>query len=477
MRPLEIFIPIILTFYLLWPLITGRRRPQAVGILPAFALVVTATHANVEGLRWQMFPLYGLSIIFFFLSLPAFMKARAQTPSSARPGGRALAATLATLLVLAVSTALPALLPVPSVAAPRGPYQVGTVTYVLMDNSRPELYSGKDEPRKYMVQVWYPATPGPNDKLAPWMLNAELVAPAIATYINLPGFFLDHLVYSKSNAYQDAPLDPSGGPYPVLLFSHGWNGFRAQSTFLMQDLASHGYIVASMEHTYGSVLTVFPDGQVAPNNPAALPDDAPDDEYETAARLLVNQWSGDLAYTLDTLTELNDNDANGRFTGNLDLSRVGVFGHSTGGGAAIQFCGSDPRCKAAFPLDPFMRPASEQVLDNGLTQPFATFFSQAWSDDVDSRNNELFNRFYPHLAQPLAIMSITGARHYDFSDLPALSPLATQLGLKGPINGDRVQFLIQNYVLAFFEQQFRDTPTPLFDGPNPDFPEVKFLKE
>lgn len=474
MRPLEIFIPIILAVYLLWPLVTARRRPSSVGVLPAFALVVTASHANIEGMRWQMYPLYALSIVLFFIGLPAFMKARLNPDSPARPRGPALTATLATLLVLAAATALPALLPVPAVAAPRGPYPVGTVTFVLTDNSRRELYSGRDEPRKFMLQVWYPATPAPNAKPAPWMPNADLVAPAIATYINLPGFFLDHLVHAKSNAYLEAALDPSGGPYPVILFSHGWNGFRAQSTFLMQDLASHGYIVASMEHTYGSVLTVFPDGQVAPNNPAALPDGAPDDEYEAAARQLAAQWAADMGHALDALTAMNAGDGDGRFTNAMDLARVGVLGHSTGGGAGIQFCGTDPRCQAAFPLDPFMRPVSQQVLEGGLRQPLAVFFSQDWADDVNSRNNRLFNAFHSRLDQPGAVMTISGTRHYDFSDLPALSPLAAQLGLKGPIAGERVQALLQNFVLAFFDLHLKGVPTPLFDGPSPAYPEVQF---
>ena len=55
MRPLEILTPIILAIYLLWP-ITGRKRPPAIGILPAFALVIIAAHANIEGMRWQMYP-------------------------------------------------------------------------------------------------------------------------------------------------------------------------------------------------------------------------------------------------------------------------------------------------------------------------------------------------------------------------------------------------------------------------------------
>ncbi len=51
------------------------------------------------------------------------------------------------------------------------------------------------------------------------------------------------------------------------------------------------------------------------------------------------------------------------------LNRVGAYGHSTGGGAAIQFCGTDPRCKALLGQDPFMRPVSTEVLESGVTQP------------------------------------------------------------------------------------------------------------
>ena len=89
----------------------------------------------------------------------------------------------------------------------------------------------------------------------------------------------------------------------MLIFSHGWGGFRAQNTYQMQELASHGYVVVGMEHTYGAVVTVFPDGQVAPNNPAALPDGVPDAEYEAAAGRVVAQWIGDMAFALGTLED------------------------------------------------------------------------------------------------------------------------------------------------------------------------------
>src|SRR6185436_9712333 len=112
MRPLEILTPIVLAISLLWP-ITGRKRPPALGPLPAFALVVIAAHANIEGMRWQMYPLYAFAVITFLTSIPEFMKARQDHVQIMRP-----LRVLANLVLLAISTALPILLPVPSIRTP-----------------------------------------------------------------------------------------------------------------------------------------------------------------------------------------------------------------------------------------------------------------------------------------------------------------------------------------------------------------------
>jgi pimeloyl-ACP methyl ester carboxylesterase len=229
--------------------------------------------------------------------------------------------------------------------------------------------------------------------------------------------------------------------------------------------------VVGVQHTYGAVITVFEDGTVAKNNPSALPDGAPDDEYEAAARKLANQWAGDLAFALDFLEEQNS-DGDSPFYGRLDLNRVGVYGHSTGGGAAIQFCGTDARCKALLGMDPFMRPVSQQVLEGGVAQPSFFLFSQRWADDVDSRNNRLFDPFYKRAAEPYGALSIDGTAHYDFSDLPLLSPLAPQLGLKGPISGKRVTTILNDYLLSFFDMTLNGMPTELFEDQSP-YEEVK----
>ena len=462
MRPFESIIPAILTIYLLW----RHPRPVWIRLLPATALVCTLLHFAGEGYRWQMIPIYVLTSL---LGLSALIRLRSSVDWKPR-------ASVLILILLAVSVSLPILLPVPLIPTPDGPYQVGTTTYELTDASRRELYSGKDEARRFQIQVWYPAEPGPTDKRAPWMNHADIFAPAIATYIDMPAFFLDHLALVKIPAYKESKVADSESGFPVILFSHGWNGFNAQNSGQALQLASHGYVVVAVQHTYGAVVTVFEDGTVAPNNPDALPRDAPDAIYDPAADKLADQWAGDLAFALDFMTSQNT-ESKSRLFHSLDISDVGVYGHSTGGGAAIQFCSKDARCKALLGMDPFMRPVSTDVLDHGITQPAFFLFSQIWADDTDSLNNRQFKQFHEHSKSVLGAVYIEGTAHYDFSDLPLLSPLAPRLGLKGPINGKRVTLIVDDYLLSFFDATLRQIPSQLFDSTDRKYAEVQSMQE
>lgn len=469
MRPLEIFIPCILIIYLGWPLVTGQRRTKVVNCLPFLALLVSGLHLVLENYRWQMIPIYALVL---FCCLTGTLGLTRSSQDKFKRISWTGAGLLAGLLILMIATTLPVLVPVPTVPSPSGPYKIGTTTLGLVDASRHEWYSGNPEDtRKFMVQVWYPALSAANSSRAPWMANADIVAPFIADYLHLPHFFLDHLALVKSNSFIDAPPDITGAPYPVLLFSHGWNGFRAQNTNQVQELVSNGYVVIAPEYTYADCVAVFPDGQIIPNNPTILPNGVSDVVYDNAARKLLIQWTGDLVYALDSFTALNGNDPSGHFVGLLNLERVGAFGHSTGGGAALQFCATDSRCKAAFAMDAWMIPVSAKVLDTGTDRPLLFLFSETFPTE---KNWQLFDRLVPHLTGPVTVATIKGTTHYDFTDLPALSPLAAEMGLKGPLNGQRVIQIVNQYSLAFFDWALKSKSTRLLKGTSPSYPELEF---
>ena len=124
-------------------------------------------------------------------------------------------------------------------------------------------------------------------------------------------------------------------------------------------------------------------------------------------------------------------------------------------------------------MDPFMRPVSAQVIENGVSQPSFFMFSQGWAELVDSKNNQLFDLFRPNVTDSKGAISINGTKHYDFSDLPLLSPIAPQLGLKGPLNGPRVTEIVNAYLIDFFELTLNRKSSYLFKGDFLDFPEVK----
>jgi len=434
--------------------------------LPAVTLLAVLIQVIFEGYRWQIVPIYILALLLYLLpyTLP---KTTQHNPS--RSLWRKIAWMTLLLGIFVLSIALPVLLPIPRLPAATGPYKVGTFSLMLTDTSRKELYSGKpDDPRRIMIQVWYPANPNPGDLKAPWVDRADIISPAISRYLKLPSFFLDHLKYARTDAYLDAPVSNARSNYPLLLFSHGWNGFRSQNSYQVINYASNGYVVVAVDHTYGAVATIFPDGEVAYNNPQALPEGLSDKEYFPIANRLLNQWVGDLGFVLDKLTEMNQDDPAHGLTGKIDLDKVGVFGHSTGGGATVEFCERDSRCKAGVGLDAYMSPVSGTVFELGLRQPFLFMFSETWPS---AKNWKLFNELYSN-SDHATVLTILGTSHYDFSDLPILSPIATQLGLKGPLSSDRVVKIVLNYPLAFFNQVFYGIPTKLLDGPSRDYPEV-----
>ena len=225
-----------------------------------------------------------------------------------------------------------------------------------------------------------------------------------------------------------------------------------------------------------SVVSVFPDGKVALNNPEALPSEKglTDDEYRLIAKQLADQWAGDLSFILDRLAFDYSGILLGMFSGRLDLEHVGALGHSTGGGVIVEFCWRDERCAAGLGMDTFLKPVFDETIAAGLRQPFFYMFSEAWPKPDNMR---LFDELYANSIGDGYSMSIAGTAHYDFTDLPAFSPLAPALGLKGPLNGGRVLEIINAYSLAFFNQHLHGENSGLLDGPSTNYPEVVFNKK
>lgn len=468
MRPIEIILFATLALHLIIATYGHRKFSLYLSVL---ILVVLAAQLGLEGYRWQLIPIYALALSVAVGENILRKTGRLPTKPAKH---KKIPATLLGLFFYAFTTLPAILLPVPGTPQPSGPYKVGSTSILLVDDSREEIYAGiPGQPRRLMVQIWYPAQPSPEATTGPWVERAEIIAPHIARYLGLPAFFLDHIQYAGSHAYPNAPIVQNTPAFPMILFSHGWNGFRAQNSYQVEELVSHGYIVIAPDHTYGTVATVFPDGSVALNNPAALPTGMglPEDQFIQAAQRLGEQWAGDLSFILDTLQQSSQDRALARLSDRMDFSRIGALGHSTGGGAAIQYCAQDIRCSVVFGMDPYFEPLSPEVFESGLDKPLLAIFSQVWHNDRDE-NSTSFNQLVANASQEVFHLWIQDTAHFDFTDLPGFSPLAASLGLKGSINGPRVLQIINAYTVAYFDSYLKGEKSSLLMGPAIDYSEV-----
>lgn len=456
MRPLEIALIVLVAALLL----LSPRWPRWRIWLAAGAIGVLIAHLVVEGARWQMALAYLLTIVAVGWSL--------LLPGERRRSGWGIFGRIIALTLLSLSAAAALVLPVPTLQGGSGPYTVGTMALHAIDPVRTEQY-GPDStaPREIMIQLWYPANPDSDAAQAPFSTEPEKAVAGLADTLGLPPLILSHINLLELSAL-DAPAPAiSDAPYPLLLFSHGWSGFRTQSTFLMDELASHGYVVASVDHPYDAAFVIFPDGRAVYNDPGVLGADDPD--FVQRRNQLVRTRAADLGLAIDALAEQAAGQS--KLSGMIDFGRIGVLGHSTGGGAAMEFCGSDDRCTAALGLDTWVEPTSDAVIDAGLSQPVFMQFSETWpwAENVARVDTLLANS-----SGPSRVMTIADTAHWDFTDIPLLTPLANWLGFKGPLDGDRVMAIINAYSVAFLDQVLKDGDGVLLAGDSAEYPEVQF---
>jgi dienelactone hydrolase len=417
------------------------RRPR--WVVASGVAVLVAGQALVEGGRWQLWPAWVAAALVVVADLA---HRRPRRLSAWRiPVGVGLAAVLAFPLVA---------LPVPRLPVPDGPHRVGTMVFHLTDPLRPEVYGSQPgEPRQIAVQAWFPtdATGTP----ASWAEEAELRAVPLARFLGFPPWFLDHLRHTRTHSIVGAP--PRAGRWPVVVYSHGWRGFRTITTDQAERLASHGFVVVAPDHTHAAVATRLADGTVVEWDPTALPSEEAVGQaaFAVAAEALVATFVADLQLTLDAF----EDGRLGEIGSVADLGRVGVYGHSTGGGAAVSFCLVDRRCDAVAGHDAWVLPIPADAVALGLGVPALFQRSDGWRG---TENDRLLRQLAE--SAPIAWwQGIVGAGHNDFVVTPLFSPFAGVVGLKGPIPADRVVPLVSDQLVAFMERSLGDGPGAALD--------------
>jgi predicted dienelactone hydrolase len=380
---------------------------------------------------------------------------------------------------------------------PTGPLSVGTVSLYLVDHSRRDPWF-PTRPRELMVSVWYPALNVASYGWAPWIPSA-----AGALYLNqfagslqttstgpaagasqvssLPGVSLP-----ITQAREGAPVHLSTQPYPVVLYQPGLGDIRETATGLVSDLASHGYIVVTMDDTYEAQVVEFPDGRLATTRP--------NQSHVGPARL------ADTRFVLDELVRLRSGtnpDALHRtvptgLTEAIDTSKVGMFGHSIGGAMAAQAMAADSRIHAGTDLDGTIlvkKRSLNPTLDENLARqlgdrPFMLFTRQGH----DAQNDPTLAGFWAGLSGPRLFIALKDAEHFSFTDFEEFLPELLSAGIRpdkitralvasyvGTIDPKQAVAAERAYIAAFFDLHLRGQSSRLLNGPSPDYPQIQFL--
>ncbi|UVI30034.1 FtsX-like permease family protein [Paenibacillus spongiae] len=373
---------------------------------------------------------------------------------------------------------------------PTGTYAVGTVELHLTDSERVDPWM-KDRARELMISVWYPAQQE-GEKRALYM------EPGAAEHYDrniLPTIGLDagRIEWSKArtNAWLGAPVAINEEGWPVILYSPGGSIPRIFGTVLVEELASKGYIVVTVDHTYETSVVEFPNGHL-------VTEQLPGGNRAQIILKMLDVRVDDMRFVLDQLAAIREGGNSDHkqipLPSGLDkvmnLSKIGIFGHSAGGATAAQLMYVDDRVAAGIDMDGtmgFMPDYPLPVAQHGLDRPFLLMEAGYNSDgEVDSHlTAEDRNSFWRHSSGWKLDLSIPEGAHFTFTDyqflLPQLesklsmSPQVIQslIGFAGP---DRMLAAQRSYITAFFDLHLKGIPQSLLLEPSTLYPEVEFVK-
>jgi dienelactone hydrolase len=374
---------------------------------------------------------------------------------------------------------------------PTGPFAVGRTIYDWSDDATLDLLAPvPGTKRELLVWIWYPAATGQSGAVADDYVPAQV--RAAAGQVGGPHVFgllrsvFDLLSRDLSKVHghslRNADVSLQHRSYPVVIMRAGASlGVMSYST-LAEDLASHGYFVVGFDAPYRTIEVVFPDGRVIERRPENNPELVSGEELTRLANKLLAAWTADTAFVLDRLELLNASGASGKFTARLDMTRVGVFGHSFGGATAAQFCSQDSRCKAGIDVDGSLHGS---IVEAGIHKPFMFLLSGHgdFSSDAEVRQIQAdIQSVYDRLpADGRLRISIRGANHFTFTDDGALLKshvLRGMLRLSGNLGIDgRRQLVVTSYcVHSFFDAYLKSASASPPKIASLRYPEIQVLE-
>jgi dienelactone hydrolase len=344
---------------------------------------------------------------------------------------------------------------------PTGQHRVGMTTLHVRDASRRDPWVGGAATRELMVSLWYPAARSAG-RPAEYMTRAE--SELHLRNRGMVGLRPDALSTVRTTSDYDAAPAGRQRSLPLVVLSPGFTNSRGTLTALAEDLASHGYVVAAVDHTYESVATSFPDGRVATCIAGAAPHRG--SEFWTK---VVTGRASDVSFVLDELT--NEHPVTPA-AGLIDPSHMAMAGHSVGGAAAICLMLADSRVRAGIDMD---GATYAPIPSQGLSRPFL-FLGKPAADSPKKAGGTVasWEHDWTLLTGWKRWLVVAGAVHASFTDLGVF---ADEMGkdIGAGMSGLRSTDIVRTYTRAFFDQHLKGKKPALFSQPSSRYPEVTFI--
>jgi dienelactone hydrolase len=352
---------------------------------------------------------------------------------------------------------------------PSGRFGIGRVGYDWVDSSRMDRFTPGAH-RELMVYMWYPTDKEYLEHKGVYLPGAKQMDATPDVQRSMRDKFESSwpLIVSGaifSHAVENVPIAKVPKRFPVIVFSHGAGSSGFEYTSLIEELVSHGYVVAAIEHTETANAVLFPDGRLVPSHRDAPQPGVSDAErfkrmMESAAAG-INEGAADVRFVLDRLAVLDaGNTRDFLLARRLDLGRAVAMGHSAGAEFAVLACELDTRFKACVDLDGGMVPiAALPEAPNGakLTQPL--LFLEAYHPESQmggshEQHVEYFKKREEQLrACPTGTYAVVlrspGMMHGSFSDYFVLAAANRSDEMRTALHN---LGLVEEFVLAFLDR-------------------------
>ncbi len=408
--------------FLGYRIITKDCQTRIKHIIRISAFIIFAL-LMATGVYWWGFRWIGLFILLVILAVfSAVFFIRKPGPEKKYKRSTAILSCISSCFMLTFLILPGILFPQFAPIASTGSYVVDTTSVTFVDDSRVDPFSKTDENRKLTVQFWYP------------------------------------------------DIEKGTDTFPLAVFSHGAFGYRGSNISTFEDLASNGYVVCSIDHSYQAFFAKHTDGSMTFVNTAFLNDavNITNGDYDKQTTYTkTHEWlalrTDDINFVLNKILNNMEGETPETIGTLINEDKIGLFGHSLGGAAAAQTGRERPDVDAVIVIDGTMI-GEETGIENGqviLTKedypvPLLNLYNDSHYEDARQLGTAYNNlSASAHAAEAYDIV-IRDSGHLNFTDLPLFSPAFARMLGTGEVDSPYCIKTMNHIVLDFFNHTLKD---------------------